>query len=70
MIEKQIMQQCIYFLDDNEPFHQTAVFHEAKQYLEIGGKFQILSEMWGSGKPKTAKEVYRSLTGKSPKLKH
>ena len=47
-------------------FHETAAFHEAIQYLTDGGTFLVLSGIWGSGKTKTAKEVYRSVTGKSP----
>ncbi|XP_078339362.1 uncharacterized protein LOC111107586 isoform X1 [Crassostrea virginica] len=54
--------------EGNEPFHRTAAFYEAKQYLEEGGKFLVLSGIWGSGKTKTAKEVYRSVTGKSPTI--
>ncbi|XP_078339364.1 uncharacterized protein LOC111107586 isoform X2 [Crassostrea virginica] len=54
--------------EEKEPFHQTAAFHEAKRYLEGGGKFLVLSGLWGSGKTKTAKEVYRSVTGISPTI--
>ena len=62
------MRQYIYLAEDNGPFHKTAAFHEAKQYLEDGGRFLVLSGIWGSGKSKTAMEVYRSVTGKSPKI--
>ena len=58
--------QNVFFLEDSEPFHKTEAFHEALQYLEEGGKFLILSGMWGSRKTKTAIELYRSVTGKSP----
>ena len=34
----------------------------------MGGQFLVLSGIWGSGKSKTAKEVYRSVTGKSPTI--
>nr|XP_022298562.1 uncharacterized protein LOC111107586 isoform X2 [Crassostrea virginica] len=54
--------------EDSEPFHKTEAFHEAIQYLEGGGKFLVLSGLWGSGKTKTAKEVYRSVTGKFPTI--
>ena len=54
------------FLEDSEPFHKTEAFQEAIQYLEGGGKFLVLSGLWGSGKTKTAMELYRSVTGKSP----
>ena len=62
------MQQYIYFSEENGPFYKTAAFHEAKQYLEDGGRFLVLSGIWGSGKSKTAMEVYRSVTGKFPKI--
>ena len=65
---KKIMQQWIYFIENSEPFHQTAAFHESKHYLEGGGKFLVLSGLWGSGKTKTAKEVHRSVTGNSPTI--
>nr|XP_022301278.1 uncharacterized protein LOC111109456 isoform X1 [Crassostrea virginica] len=55
-------------LGNSEPFHRTKAFHEAIQYLENGGTFLVLSGIWGSGKTKTAKEVYRSVTGKSPTI--
>ena len=35
---------------------------------ENGGKFLVLSGIWGSGKTETAKEVYRSVTGKTPTI--
>ena len=54
--------------EEREPFFRTAAFHEATQYLEEGGQFLILSGIWGSGKTKTAQEVYRSVTGKSPTI--
>nr|XP_022296993.1 uncharacterized protein LOC111106563 [Crassostrea virginica] len=54
--------------EDREPFYQTAAFHEAKHYLENGGQFLVLSGLWGCGKTKTAKELYRSVTGRSPKI--
>ena len=57
-----------FFLEDSEPFHKTEAFQEAIQYLEGGGKFLVLSGLWGSGKTKTAMEVYRSVTGKSPTI--
>ena len=57
-----------FILGDIEPFYETAAFHEAKQYLEDGGKFLVLSGIWGSGKTKTAKKLYRSVTRKSPKI--
>nr|XP_022301281.1 uncharacterized protein LOC111109456 isoform X4 [Crassostrea virginica] len=53
---------------DNDPFHKTAAFHEATQYLENGGKFLVLSGIWGSGKTKTAKEVFMKVTGISPTI--
>ena len=53
---------------DKEPFFKTAVFHEATAYLKEGGHFLVLSGIWGSGKTTTAKEVYRSVTGKSPTI--
>ena len=62
------MQQCIfifYTLENSEPFHKTAAFHEATRYLENGGKFLVLSGIWESWKTKTAKEVSRSITEKS-----
>nr|XP_022299517.1 uncharacterized protein LOC111108173 [Crassostrea virginica] len=54
--------------ENNEPFHKTAAFHEAKQFLEKDGQFLVLSGMWGSGKTKTAQEVFRSVTEKSPTI--
>ena len=62
------MQQCIHFLYtvNREPFHKA--FHEAKQFLEDGGKFLVLSGIWGSGKTKIAEELFRSVTGKSPMI--
>ena len=62
------MQQYIYFLEDSEPFYQTAAFHEAKHYLEDGGQFLVLSGLRVCGKTKTSKELYRSVTGRSPKI--
>ena len=56
------------FVEDSKSFHKTAAFHEAIQHLEGGGRFLVLSGIWGSGKTKTAKEVYRSVTGKSPTI--
>ena len=56
------------FLEDSEPFHKTEAFHEAIKYLKEGGKFLVLSGLWGCGKTKTAKEVYRSVTGKPPTI--
>ena len=58
----------MFFLEDIEPFYKTEAFQEAIKYLEGGGKFLVLSGIWGSGKTKTAKEVYRSVTEKSPTI--
>nr|XP_022299514.1 uncharacterized protein LOC111108172 isoform X1 [Crassostrea virginica] len=52
--------------EKSKPFHKTAAFHEAIRYLKNDGKLLVLIGIWGSGKTKTAKEVYRSVTGKSP----
>ena len=64
------MHQSIGFFSivDKEPFFMTAAFHEATEYLKEHGHFLVLSGKWGSGKTKTAEEVYRSVTGKSPTI--
>nr|XP_022299515.1 uncharacterized protein LOC111108172 isoform X2 [Crassostrea virginica] len=45
--------------EKSKPFHKTAAFHEAIRYLKNDGKLLVLIGIWGSGKTKTAKEVYR-----------
>ena len=58
----------IFYQLDRVPFYKKAAFHEATQYLENGGKFLVLSGIWGSGKTETAKQVYKSATEKLPAI--
>ncbi|XP_061178306.1 uncharacterized protein LOC133186937 [Saccostrea echinata] len=48
------------------PFFKTSTFHEANSFLKDGGKILCLIGKWGSGKSTTAKNVYKSLTGRQP----
>ncbi|XP_062573858.1 uncharacterized protein LOC134235726 [Saccostrea cucullata] len=51
---------------DIPPFYKTSIFHKANAFLKDGGKILCLIGEWGSGKSTTAKEVYMSITGRTP----
>ena len=69
MVKDQICNNIFIFYQlDRVLFYKTAAFHEATQYLENGGRFLVLSGIWGSGKTESAKQVHISVTGKSPTI--
>ena len=52
------MQQSFWFEEDSEPLHETATFHEAKQYLENRGKILVFSGIRRSRQTKTISQLH------------
>ncbi|XP_062619806.1 uncharacterized protein LOC134281334, partial [Saccostrea cucullata] len=53
-------------LSRGTPFYKTSTFHEACEFLKNDGKILCFIGKWGSGKSATAKQVYKSFTGREP----